>query len=95
MAAADPPLPLRATVTRAQQRAFADRGHVPLAGLWDRALAEAVAAEARRRHAVAEVPATARAPPSPPAARRAGPLPPRAGRCWPGCTWRWSARPGR
>ncbi|GHG67093.1 hypothetical protein [Streptomyces griseocarneus] len=56
MAAADPPLPLRATVTRAQQRAFAAQGYVPLAGLWGRALAEAVAEEGRRRHAVAEVP---------------------------------------
>ncbi|MEX2985163.1 hypothetical protein [Streptomyces sp. C36] len=69
MTAAEPPLPLRATVTRAQQRAFADWGYVPLAGLWDRALAEAVAAEGRRRHAVAEVPRDG--PRTPVPARRA------------------------
>ncbi|MFI9204581.1 hypothetical protein [Streptomyces sp. NPDC053048] len=62
-----PPL-RRTTVTRAEQRAFAARGHVGLAGLWDRDLAQAIAAEGRRRHAGAEIPR--RGPRTPVPARR-------------------------
>ncbi|MFI9240223.1 hypothetical protein [Streptomyces cinnamoneus] len=58
----------RTTVTRAEQRSFAAHGHVRLPGLWDRALADGIAAEGRERHAVAEVPR--RGPRTPVTARR-------------------------
>ncbi|MEU4211230.1 hypothetical protein AB0F13_14750 [Streptomyces sp. NPDC026206] len=62
------PLLLRSAVTRAEQRSFAAHGHVRLPGLWERALAERIAAEGRERRAVAEIPR--RGPRTPVTARR-------------------------
>ncbi len=65
------PLPHRTTVTTAERRAFAAHGHAALPGLWDRALAEGLAAEGRARRAHAEVPR--RGPRTPVTARRTAP----------------------
>ncbi|MFI1971100.1 hypothetical protein BLA24_29265 [Streptomyces cinnamoneus] len=61
-------LPRHAAVTRAQYRSFAALGHVALPGLWDRALAGRLAAEARARHPFAEIPRSG--PRTPVSARR-------------------------
>ncbi|MEV4744158.1 hypothetical protein [Streptomyces sp. NPDC049555] len=74
---APPPL-LRTTATRAERGSFAAHGHTRLPGLWDRALAEGLAAEGRERWARAAPPP--RGPRTPvPAGRSARRATPAAG----------------